>query len=1218
MGFDFSSLTETEEEKERKRKETESLLGKPFGMPVVGAEPKVPSVKVDFGSFAMPVEEQPEEDKLYRINPKTGQKFHVPDYKKQMDVGYMPSDEYFESKPTVLKSVGETALRTAKDIGLNMPLMIVGGAASGVSESAKTFEKLFNPIEAIKKRALHDEMLTQLKNKGVTITDEIIKDTDPNRNMLDNISNLINETVDMNEFGKIYFEELGNLIPDLLLMGGTIKGVTTILPRVLKKFSAPIGMALYGSLRGIANKDIKETITGAVSGGAMGSVGMFTKVIKPRYLRMLAGGLGFASVQAMSEKITTGQLPKDLLSDDMIRSFIMGAAFEYLGKKGEVPVKKTLKVGEKAPPIKDISKVPETLPEEIGEIRKTSVLKPPKEGMLIEEPVKKIPDIFLEKPVKEVPVKTEKDYSELIVKVPKEEVPILKPVTKEIVDEPLKLKSKLKEKIYDKYAEKSETIRNLATESEKLSKRIKEDDRMFHQKLADIFDKEAKFKRIKAPNTGFEMKNIGSINDLYQHVGFNEAIKIVKMFKKTPKLASDVVLSAEDPNYYKSLPKNTQKSIKKAKDYLANWGLERQRELQKVGIEVDFKKRMEGTLEKLQERVNEAKLGKTDIEIGEGKEKRKLGSNELIKLDKDIDGALDFVKRMSFVPIPSRLWFEGFVHKSPTKAISLMKLLLSQRRTNLSIASLVERGIIKKTDIHPSDIIMNYRRRMGRDISIMNIINAAKVDKIAMLIGSKNIPDNFVYAPKELLLLKGYKMHPVLADSLQGMLKFREGGTKWTRFLGITKMMSFYNPLFLPMYDVVQGVMLGSMRNIKAPYYLARGLHDVWKDTKTHRIASRYGLFSKPFSIMIKDYNKMIEKTKGNVQERFYKYIKEMTPGEVPKELAKVPVRLIKQAYRASWDLAWKLDASVRMASFRYLVKKGFSHKEAAQMAAKFHGDYAGVPNETRRQLNKFLFTPTFKIAMGKLYLKMAKDTFKSFSTLGKDKQALVFAKGLVSVFAISEAKNLFMKWMGFIVDESGRRYVKKAKDEEGKEKELVIVMSDPSNMFTKYMSRAKNAFFNPTVKDPLLNFVKSNRWEIHPLYLRMYEALNNKKPNNTAIYDNFDATPTKLFKSATHIAKGIVKISEMFSGEGIQNIEARRAFAKESGKILDFLTRFVTFKYLRTPKLKTLGRKLKSIENKKRRLRNKGELTPRMDKILSKQYLYILEEIQKEYGSGA
>ena len=136
MGFDFSSFADTEEEK--KKKEKGIILGQPFGMPVVGAEPKTPSVKVDFGSFVMPVEEQ-EEDKIWRINPKTGEKVHTADWKKWAGVGYEPDIKK-------IKPAKEFLTKTAKDVFVGTPAMIASGAVKGVSESAKTFEKLFNPI----------------------------------------------------------------------------------------------------------------------------------------------------------------------------------------------------------------------------------------------------------------------------------------------------------------------------------------------------------------------------------------------------------------------------------------------------------------------------------------------------------------------------------------------------------------------------------------------------------------------------------------------------------------------------------------------------------------------------------------------------------------------------------------------------------------------------------------------------------------------------------------------------------------------------------------------------------------------------------------------------------------------------------------------------------------------------------------------------------------
>ena len=77
--------------------------------------------------------------------------------------------------------------------------------------------------------------------------------------------------------------------------------------------------------------------------------------------------------------------------------------------------------------------------------------------------------------------------------------------------------------------------------------------------------------------------------------------------------------------------------------------------------------------------------------------------------------------------------------------------------------------------------------------------------------------------------------------------------------------------------------------------------------------------------------------------------------------------------YSLSWNWAWKGDRLIRLTAYNEMLGRGFEPREAAQIVAKTHGDYAGVPPATRKKANLLFFTPTFQIAMTKLYA----DNFK-------------------------------------------------------------------------------------------------------------------------------------------------------------------------------------------------------------------------------------------------
>jgi len=403
MDFDFGGILG---DKEKKKKEEE--LFEPIGLPITGFD-------FDYGSVLDKDIPGPVKIKkqVYGPEPEPKPKRERPvDWKRQAGVGYNPDIEK-------IKPAKEFVTKTAKDIFVGAPLMAVSGVSKGISELGQVIERIFNPAKAITNKAFHKESLKQLKEKGVKITKKVIRETDPSINLLDKFSDLIDKNVDMNELGKMYFKGVGHLMTQLPVMGTAISGVSQILPVALEKFATSIGLALYGGVQGIAKEDFKEAVYGTVSGALMGGITKLTNVIKPRFLKMLADGLGFANVDIMSKAIQKGELPnefKDFFNNETINSFLIGLGMGYT-KKRALP-----KVGEKVPSIENIrvKEIPKTVSYEdilkkpTGEVPKTSILKPvpgfkePKDVSVERiEPTKEIKSkgMLIEEPVKEIPVK---------------------------------------------------------------------------------------------------------------------------------------------------------------------------------------------------------------------------------------------------------------------------------------------------------------------------------------------------------------------------------------------------------------------------------------------------------------------------------------------------------------------------------------------------------------------------------------------------------------------------------------------------------------------------------------------------------------------------------------------------------------------------------------------------------------------------------------------
>ena len=212
---------------------------------------------------------------------------------------------------------------------------------------------------------------------------------------------------------------------------------------------------------------------------------------------------------------------------------------------------------------------------------------------------------------------------------------------------------------------------------------------------------------------------------------------------------------------------------------------------------------------------------------------------------------------MNFTHIPSAMWFEGKVGRDGGSAL---KLLATQKRKTFRIQDLVDQGVINRNDIHPVDIIANYMRRKGRDFATLDIVEAAVSDGLA----SKKPKEGFVQVPAyKAPILAKYHLHPLLADHIYQMSQVKSMGLIEKASVAV-KMAAFHNPLFLPMYDTVQGVMLGSFRSIKTPKHLMGAIKDEWKKTPEYFEALDSGLASQPFNNPFNSYRQMIEGIKSS------------------------------------------------------------------------------------------------------------------------------------------------------------------------------------------------------------------------------------------------------------------------------------------------------------------------------------------------------------------
>ena len=716
----------------------------------------------------------------------------------------------------------------------------------------------------------------------------------------------------------------------------------------------------------------------------------------------------------------------------------------------------------------------------------------------------------------------------------------------------------------------------------KTTPKIKE----FGKSLVDAIDVEAPFKRVEAPDTGRAVKGMFSTRAMHEEFALDFAKETVSKVKFDKTKSADIALLAEQKN--PKLSPEMQEPVTAVKKHFQDY----QKEYKKYGVDIDFKKRV---VSEIEEQITNTKDPK-----------------ELKELHKSLHDA----KQVEFVHIPSAMWFTDHLSKDPAGGRSILKLLVSQKRKNLSIQDLIKRKIIKKSDVNIVDILASYGRRAGKDLSLLEIVARAKTEGLA----AKGKQAGFVDAPHSAPILKGHTLHPVLADLIFDMTRsgVAKGGA-WSNLMSVTKMTQFYNPLFLPMYDIVQAGMIGTVnpfRPLKTLKYIKEGVGDAWNKTPEYWEAQSNYMSSKPFNNPLTSFKRMTENAKkstvGMVGQRALESI-------TPKGI--VTAKALQNIYNTSWHLAWELDKTVRQISYRALKDKGYSPKEAAELAALAHSDYASVPAATRKTLNNVFFTPTFKITMGKFYANMIKNATKGIHNIPLDVVQQIYGKervfkmtptqkrlagGLIATVAINQGWEFFMEAQGFKRDEWGRRYVKEVDTPDGK-KEIVVTWSTPANMFLKYVSRAKAAF-KPGTEKPIVRFFEMNKWELHPLYRVGYEIANNTTGKGDQVYKYLDSENTKIKKSATYAVKHLIALVGLMDKEDSDK-EARELFIKESGQLLELATRPFTFKYMRSPEQTRTANKVKSIL----RLFKKQMWTDiRNDDVEESQYDNFLKMIEK------
>jgi len=706
--------------------------------------------------------------------------------------------------------------------------------------------------------------------------------------------------------------------------------------------------------------------------------------------------------------------------------------------------------------------------------------------------------------------------------------------------------------------------------------------------LLDALQVEPQFKRIGAPETGLAFKAYHPRRNAELDKSISAARDLMKNYKLTPEEWQKMTLIASKPTKFYRMSKEDRAKYSPVYKDINNFFKDYAERLKKVGVIIEewplsALRRMSEQRSHLEVALDSPRMTKERV----GKIKEEIN---------DIDLAISFIKKSKpqYIHIP-RTWLESFWEKNAENAPKIVSQFFRERKT-LDLEELanflIDKNYIKPKDLDIRKIMAIYGHKVGHKIALAEIINAGT--KEGLIKDIDEAPRNWQALSRHIFpTLRGKRIHPVFVDYFEKNL-IKQGFMPPVagRLLGTIKLLQFYNPLFLPMYDVVQTWWSGALISPKLPRYIKRAYISMVKKDEPYWDMSYWGGFSTPYTPSFDTYVKQIDRKLG--ERTFLKRAGQFL-----------------NVYQHSWTIAWWLDNLIRMIPYHYYVEKGYSPKDAAQLTARAQADYASIPPSTRKFLNKFLFTPSFKISMMAAQTEMIKDAGKYLFGGSKIRQGMPayekqMAKMLTGLVSGVILRDLTMHALGFKTDQFGLKYVKTIQTDEG-EKELVIHAASPDNVFLRFFHRFKSL---PTEHDKFKGFLERARWEAHPAWQWVQEVSSNKSFSSEPIYNPFD-DPKKITADVLkYTAARIFRISEILPGmpKSTRGLEAYKALVKDVGKV-GLVISWFALPYLRnTKEQRTLYKLRELIDQFKYLERNK----PGTEENFEERFNSLQKQIEK------
>jgi len=684
------------------------------------------------------------------------------------------------------------------------------------------------------------------------------------------------------------------------------------------------------------------------------------------------------------------------------------------------------------------------------------------------------------------------------------------------------------------------------------------------RKLQRLWDVEAPLAAVGASETGFRLKNYHSDVDARYRQGLTTIYKINNMMKEaelTPDDLSEISFALESAVYFDKLTPEQKTKYKPIMDEYVAFRTKWAKDLKNVGF--------------LEEEFPQSLIRRNDLAIADIQKKllspnttapHKVQLQEELKRLQEQNARIASLK-MSFVSVPVKMLFAT----NKTVYEKFLRTLPQWNRTTVLVKDLVDAGVMTKEQADIRKIVGEYTARMSKVYALGQIFKSATAE--GLVVPEAQAPDGWVsFTARYVPQLKGMRINPEFNNMLTayfGAVNQRGATSAWHHLVGITKMMAFYNPVFLPMYDVMQAAVAGTFFSKNTPRYIKDAYQMMRDKSPEYWAALENGLASKPFSLRFDEYNRKVASL-----------IRNETLTKAIGDKVKNPLMAV---YELSWQTAWQLDEFVRLMTYNHYRDLGFNERDSAQTAAMFHADYASVPPDTRKALNAFLFTPTFKITMFKLYGEMAKGVvntaFHPKTATPLDKQ---YAQGAVAALGMSLGITAFFKSMGFEEEEVFRKYTKRVETDEGP-RELAITISNPFNLLSRYYYRAKGIIDSPKLNQAATFMEKAVRPELTPLLRVGYDIYHNYNNQVYTFGDDPDRRMLDILRYATKeviaITKPVVDTVTRTPEERISAQAEWKAYEESLGKLWAYALEPFVFHYTGATKDQRLLRTMRQLE---------------------------------------